>query len=142
MPFITNTAAKAAMDAVADLVDAGTTDPNGALVVYDGTPPADADTALSGNTLLATVELQDPAFNAAADAAPGAIVTLQGVPLSDTSIDATGTASFARLFDRDNAVIAQFTVGTSGTDIIVNSTAFQSAATFTVTAFTITHPES
>lgn len=139
---LANATALLGMDAIADRVDAGTTDPNGAIVVYDGTPPADADTALSGNTVLATVELQNPAFNAAADAAPGAIVTLQGVPLSDLAIDATGTATFARLFNRDNLVVAQMTVGTAATDIIMNSVNLQVNATFELTSFTITLPES
>lgn len=141
---LTNAAAIAACDAVVDLVDAGTTDANGDLVIYDGTPPADADTALSGNTVLARVELQNPAWGAAADAAPGGQSTLQGTPLSDNSIDATGTASFFRMFDRDNGTVLQGTVTATGGggDIEVNSLAFQISATFTITSGTITMPES
>lgn len=143
MVSLTNTAAKAGLNAIADLVDVGTTDSTGDLKFYDGSVPTDADTALSGNTLLATVDLQDPAFDAAADAGPGAVVTVQGVPLSDVSIDNTGTCSFARMTDRDNNVIAQFTVGTAATDIIVDTVSFVAAATFSIVATsTITLPES
>lgn len=131
------------MDTFAGLVDVGTTDANGDLKIYDGTPPSEADAALSGNTLCAVVELQDPAFGAAADDTPGAIITLLGVPLSDLSIDATSTGgvTFGRTFNRNNAIVAQYAVAESAADIIVNSDDFQAGAIFTLTAFTNTLPE-
>lgn len=141
MPSITNAAAIAACNAVVDLIDGGTTDPAGQLVIYDGVPPANVEAALSGNNILAEVDMQNPAFGPAADGNPGGVATLLGVPLSDNSINATGTASFARIFDRDNVALMQLTVGTSGAEVIVNSTAFQVGATFTITAGTVTMPE-
>ena len=42
MPFLTTAAAEDALEAVLALIDAGTTDPRPQLIVYDGTPPADA----------------------------------------------------------------------------------------------------
>lgn len=142
MPFISNTTALAMADAADDAYNAGSTDANADLSFYDGTPPADADTALGSNTLLAKIELQNPAFGAAADVSPGARITLAGVPLSDSSIDASGTVSFARIHNRNNASRWQGTVGTSGTDVIINSTALSSGAVLTVTAMTQTMPES
>lgn len=142
MPFISNVGALAACDAIVDGYDVGSTDANADLSVYNGTPPADADTALSGNTLLAKVELANPSFGSAADVSPGGRATLLGVPLSDTAIDATGTVSFGRIFNRNNSCRWQGTVGTSATDIIVNSTALQINAAFTITSMTQTMPES
>jgi len=142
MPFLTNATATAALNAVLNAIDAGTTDSAGQIVFYAGTVPADADAALSGNTVLAEVDLQADSFGAPTDAAPGAQATMNGLPLFDLSINATGTVTFARIFDRDNGTVMQLTVGTSGTDIIVNSTAFQVNAAFTIIAFTLTMPES
>jgi hypothetical protein len=117
---------------------------NGFIRIYDDTSgvPSEADASVGSAVLLATVNTQEPAFGAAADAAPGATITLAGVPLSDLSIDATGTAAFFRMYDQDSNVVLQGTVGTSGTDMIVNSVAFQSGATFSILSMTVTMPES
>ena len=69
----------------------------------------------------------------------GAVATLQGVPLSATA-SATGTAALAEF--RNNAgttVVSGLTVGTSATDIILNSTSITSGQTVTVSSGTITH---
>ena len=50
-PSITTAAQNAAADAVTALVNAG--DSAGQLRIYSGAAPADANAALSGNTLLA-----------------------------------------------------------------------------------------
>lgn len=143
MPSITNVAAIAATDAIVDLIDAGTADANGDLIIYGGTPPATVETALAGNTVLAQVELQNPAFDAAADGDPGGVAALLGVPLSDLAIDATGTATFARFRDRDNGAVIQVSISATGGggELQLNSTALQIGATFTVTAFVFTMPE-
>lgn len=138
---VANASAILECDALVDSFDLGSTDANGDVKVYSGTAPADADAALSGNTLLAQAEMSNPAFGAASDANPGAVATMSGLPKSDTSIDATGTATFFRIFDRNNVCRAQGTVGTSGADMIVTTTSLVAAATFTITAFTITVPE-
>lgn len=144
MPSITNAAAQAAANAIVDLIDVGTTNPGGTLRIYDGTPPTTITDALSGNNVLAEVVFQDPAFGPASDANPGAVSALLGVPLSDNSINATGTASFGRLFDRDDTGVIQVSVSATGGggELQLNSTALQSGATFTVTALTFTMPES
>ena len=141
---LTNATAIAMCNAAVDRVDNGTTDANGDLVIYDGTPPADADTALSGNTVLARVELQNPAFGAASDDNPGAIAALLGTPLDDLDIDATGTASFFRVHDRDNNVIWQGSVTATGGggDLELNSVSLQENAKFTITGYNFRMPES
>lgn len=91
--------------------------------------------ALSGATgVLATVTLQNPAFTEAAQA-----LTLAGTPLS-ANASATGTAALAEI--RNNAgttIISGLVVGTSATDVIVNSTSFTNGQPFAVTSGTITH---
>jgi hypothetical protein len=91
--------------------------------------------ALSGATgVLATITLQNPAFTVGTTS-----MTLAGVPLSATA-SGTGTAALAEI--RNNAgttIISGLTVGTSGTDIIINATAISSGQTVQVTSGTITH---
>ncbi|HEX9904622.1 MAG TPA: hypothetical protein VGA77_06630 [Propylenella sp.] len=139
--FITNVAAKAAADAVVDLVDGGAG--AGLLRIYAGSVPADADAALGGATLLATLTMSDPAFGAAADAAPGATATASAIT-SDTSADATGTASFFRLLDSNALAIMQglVTATGGGGDMEINSVSITSGVTVQCTSFTYTQPES
>jgi hypothetical protein len=85
--------------------------------------------------LLAEITLADPAFSRTA-----AVLTMLGVPRSDTSANATGTAAVARIVDGGGTIIVDnLTVGTSGTDIILNSTSITLGQTVTITAGTITH---
>ena len=105
----------------------------GTLRIYDGSAPADADTALSGNTLLAQLTMSDPS----AGAASGGDWTASSIT-SDSSADATGTASFFRILDSDTNVVMQGTVGTSGADLNLNSVSITSGDTVSVTSFVIT----
>lgn len=85
--------------------------------------------------VLATIALSKPSFTRAA-----AVLTLAGVPKSDTSADATGTAAVARIKDgAGTTIVNSLTVGTAGTDIVLNSTALVAGQTVTITAGTITH---
>lgn len=138
---ITNASARAAADAVAALVNAGTTDANGDLKMYAGTIPADADSALGGATLLATNEMSNPAFAAAIDANPGGRAVANAI--ANATVAASGTASFFRVNDRDNGTVYQGTVTglAGGGDIELNSVALQSGATLSITSLSITMPE-
>ena len=104
------------------------------LRIYAGTPPASAGAALSGNTLLA-----DLTCNATfAPAASGGQLTLNAIS-SDTSADNTGTTSFFRIWDSGVSVsVLQGTVGTSGSDLNLNSVAISAGATVAVTSFVLT----
>lgn len=128
---LSNAAANAAIDAITALLN------NGFLKVYSGTQPLTADTALSGNTLLATL-----GFGATAFAGSVAGVATANAISSDIDIDATATASFARLLKSDaSTVICDMTIGTAGTDIVLNSTAFQIHAQASLTSLTLTLPK-
>jgi hypothetical protein len=127
-PKFSNAAVNAEADAVARLLD------NGYFRIYSGTQPATADTALSGNTLLA--ELRYAATSA--PAASAGVLTFNAVT-SDTSADATGTASFFRSLKSDGtSAVMDGTVGTSAADAIINSTAIQAGTQVDVTSHTFT----
>jgi hypothetical protein len=91
--------------------------------------------ALSGATgVLATITLQNPAGTVSGD-----VLTLAGVPLS-VAASAGGTAAKAEI--RNNAgtaVVTNLSVGTSGSDINLNTTTVTSGQTVTVTSGTVTH---
>lgn len=87
-------------------------------------------------TVLATITLSDPAAAAAA----GGVLSLSGFPKSDTSADASGLAAAARIRDsNNNDVITGLTVGTSGTDVILDNTSINATQTVTINSVVITH---
>src|SRR5918995_1386862 len=120
-PSITTAARNSAADAVVDLVDVGGA---GSLRIYSGTAPADANAALSGNTLLAQLAMSATAFGvASAGVATAAAIT------QDSSADATGTATFFRILaGNGTTVVMQGSVGTATSDLILNSTAISAGA--------------
>lgn len=84
--------------------------------------------------VLATITFPDPASSVTAD-----VLTFLGVPLGVTA-SGTGAAAAARVKDPSGTVVVSgLTVGTSGTDIIISSTAISAGDTVTMTAGTITH---
>lgn len=130
-PSITTAARNAAADAVVDLIDAGT--PPGSLRVYSGTMPTDANTALSGNTLLAQLTMSTTAFGSASSGvATAASIT------ADSSADATGTATFHRILNAAGTVIIQGSVGTSGCDLNLSSVSIVAGGSVAVTSYTYT----
>jgi hypothetical protein len=113
----------ARLDAVAAQIDGGSG--AGKLKIRD-----------SGNVVLAVITLNDPC----AAAASGGVLTFSGFPKSDTSADATGTAANAIITDSaDTTCISGLTVGTSGADIILDTTSVTATGTVTINSATITH---
>jgi hypothetical protein len=104
---------------------------SGKLRIYNGTRPATGGTA---TTLLAELTC-NATF---APAASGAVLTLNAIT-QDASADATGTATWFRLVKSDGTThVLDGDVGTSGSDLNLNSTSITSGATVSVTSFTIT----
>lgn len=135
---IANASAIAGLNAIADLCDAGA---GAALLnIYSGTVPTDADTALSGNTLLAQLTMSDPAFGAAVDNIGKATVTANSIT-SDSDANATGTATFFRITDSNSNVIYQGAVGTSGAELNLDTTSIVATGTVNVTSCTLNLPE-
>lgn len=122
----------AAMDAVTALIDAGSA--GGKIKIYDGTKPAGPNTAISTQTLLATLTLSTTGFGAAS----GGVATANTIT-AGTAV-ATGTASWARITDSDDNAVIDVTVGTSGCDINLTSVALSSGISVGITSATLTHP--
>lgn len=110
-----------------------TTGASAILRIRSGAAPASCATADSG-TVLATVNL--PAdWMAAASAGTKAMLGTW----SDAAADATGTAAHFRIYDSAGTTChIQGTVGTSGTDMIVDSASFTAGQQFDITSFTLT----
>lgn len=131
--------AAARRNAMLDTLNAGLNAGSGAatIKIYSGTQPANADTALSGNTLLATLTCSDPAAASPA----GGVLTLSAIT-QDTAADATGTASWARVADSDGNTQFDCDVGTSGATLNLNTTSLVSGGPVSISSFTISIPAS
>lgn len=122
----------AMLDALRARIDAGAGP--GVLLVYDGTPPADGDAALAGNTLLATLTFSDPA----APAAASGVLTFSAIA-SGTAV-ATGEASFCRVQDSAGNSVCDFDAATSGAVFNLNTTAIVAGGPVVATTATISLP--
>ena len=100
------------LDAITAAIGAGAG--AGVVQIYDGARPASGGTA---TTLLGTVTCSDPA----APAASGGVLTFSTFT-EDSSADATGTATWARIEDSTGAWVMDMDVGTSGTELVMNTT--------------------
>jgi len=121
---LSNEAVNAEADAFSVLLD------NGYLRIYDGTQPATANTAIGSQVLLAELR-----FNA--DAAPIAVngVLAFNAITQDSSANNTGTASWFRALKSDGStVLFDGTVGVSGCDINIATTAIVAGAIVGVTS--------
>jgi hypothetical protein len=137
--FLSDAAAKAAVDAVAVLCNGGS------IKIYGTAQPAGANTATSGQTLLGTLTLSATAF--AASSASGSdgskVVTATANTITDdSSADATGTAVWFRCLKSDGTtVVFDGAVSTSGAELNLASTSIVSGEDISVTSFTITLTE-
>ena len=109
---------------------------SGRVRVYSGTRPIDADTALSGNTLLAELNLASTAFAVSS----GGVLTANAIT-QDSSADNGGTASFVRVTEADGTTpVCDLSVGTSGAEINFQSLTFVQGLVVQVTSLTISLP--
>lgn len=106
---------------------------SGLLRIYSGTRPTNPDTALSGNTVLAELALSSTFAGSAASG----VLTANSIT-ADSSADATGTATFASLLTSGGTRRVDFDVGTSGSDLNLNTTSIVSGAQVSVSSLTIT----
>lgn len=135
---IANAGAIAACDGVVDRLDAGTGP--GKLRIYDAPQPANPDVAVSTQVLLAELTLSDPAFGDAVDADPGGQATANAIT-DDTSANATGTAAWFRAVDSNDVGVIDGTVGTSDSDLNLNTINIVAGATVSVSSWLVTMPE-
>jgi len=127
---LSDTAANAEANALAPLINSGL------IEFYTGTQPVNANTALSGNTLLATLTFGSTAFGAASAGA----ITANAIT-SGTAV-ASGTATFARVYKSDaTTVVMDVAVGTSGSGIVLPTTTITSGLPVQITAWVHTVTE-
>lgn len=104
---------------------------SGLLRLYDGTQPATADTALGAQVKLAELPLSATAFAAAASGSVAANA------ITSAAAGATGTCTWGTLTKADGTRVLDFSVGTSGADVNLNSVSIVSGATVSISAFTV-----
>jgi hypothetical protein len=102
----------------------------GLLRIYDSTRPA---TCGSATTLLAELTFTDPCKSTIASG----VLTFASIT-ADSSANATGTATWFRCVDSTGTCCIDGNVGTSGSDLNLNSTSITSGQNVAVTSFTIT----
>jgi len=85
--------------------------------------------------LLVSITLADPCGTVATN-----VLTFSGMPKSGVA-SGTGTAAAARFKDSTGTIVADgLTVGTSGTDVIIDNVSIASGQTVNLNSATITHP--
>lgn len=125
---LTNTAANTACDAICALANTGY------LRIYDGSQPATADTAISTQVLLAELRFGATAFGSAV----AGVATANAIT-ADTAADATGTATWYRIFKSDGTTaLWDGSVGTATANLVMNSTAIQTNANVSISSLTFT----
>lgn len=118
----------AMLDAITTQVGA-----SGKLRIYTSPKPA-TGAAIGGATQLAELTL-NATF---APAASGGVLTLNAIT-ADSAADATGTALWFRIWKSDGTTaMIDGDVGTSGSDLNLNTTSIVTGATVSITSFTIT----
>src|SRR5262245_59995660 len=126
-PKLSTESRNAGIDAALALVNSGK------CRIYDSTQPTDANTALGAQVLLADLALSATALASAASGSASA-----NAITSDSSADATGTATWGSLTTSGNARRFDWSVGTSGANLNLNSVAISSGAAVAVSSFTVT----
>jgi hypothetical protein len=118
----------AMLDAITTAVGA-----SGLCRIYDGSVPANVAASIGSSTLLAELTLNS---TFAAGASSG-VLTLNSIT-SDSSANATGTATYFRLTTSGGTAVIQGTVGTSGTDLVLNTTSISSGGPVAISSWTVT----
>jgi len=118
----------ARLDQIASAVGA-----SGLLRIYDGTQPANPDTAVTSQVKLAELTCNAAAF---AGAASGGVLTANAI--TGANAVASGTGAWFRLCKSDGTAVVDGTVGTSGTDLIIDNTSINSGQSVSVTSLTVT----
>jgi hypothetical protein len=105
----------------------------GYIRIYDGAQPANADTAVGAQVLLAELRF-------GADAFPSAVAGLltANAITSDASANATGTASWARILASDGTTVwFDGNVGTSAANVILATTSIVAATVVSCSSLTL-----
>ena len=125
-PKFSDTMVNAEADAVGNALNTGY------IRIYDGTQPTNADTAVGAQTLLAELRFGADAFGAAS----AGTITANAIT-SDSSANATGTASWARILASNGTTVwFDGSVGTSDANVILNTVSIVSGAVVSCSSLT------
>lgn len=103
----------------------------GYLRIYSGAQPANADTAIGTQTLLAELRFSATAFGAPVDG----LLTANAIT-SDSSANATGTASWFRALASDGVtVVMDGSIGTADANMIMADTSITAGQTVSCSEF-------
>ena len=116
------------LDEITALIDAGAT--GGLIRIYDGSRPA---TGGAATTLLAELTFSTTSFPAASSGTMSA-----NAITDDSSANASGTATWFRVVDDTATFVMDGGVGTSGSDLNLNTTSISSGGTVSITGFDLT----
>lgn len=126
-PKFSNTFVNAQANAIGDALNSGF------IRIYDGAQPTDADTAVGAQVLLAELTFGADAFPAAV----AGLLTANAIT-SDTSANATGTASWARILaSNGTTVYFDGTVGTSNANVVIATVSIVAGAVVSCSSFTL-----
>lgn len=134
MPTLSDARRNAAAQGHTDALDGGSGP--GKIRIYSGTKPAGPDTAITSQVLLAEFTLADPAFTAGATG----VRTLDATPVLTATGLAAGTAAWYRALDSNNVAHFDGTAGTSGAELILNTTTVSVGLALEITAGSLTQP--
>jgi len=122
---ITHTTAVRTTIADAVVGSAGALGSSAKLVIYSGTPPANAQASLVGNTAIATIT------GISFGAASSGVSTITASTADSNAVG--GTAAFFRLTTSGNTVVLQGLCATSGSDLNLNSLTIPAGSTVSLT---------
>jgi hypothetical protein len=107
----------------------------GRMELYGDTRPTNANTAVTTQTLLATLTFNDPAFTES-----GGVLTcdVTPAPAEDAAL-ATEQCTWARILDSDNNVICDLS---EGTDFTLTDDTLETGQAVTIVSLTITEAAS
>jgi hypothetical protein len=108
---------------------------SGLLDIYSGTQPASPTTAITTQTLLALLTCS----STFAAAASSGVLTANTIT-ADSSANASGTATWYRLKTSGGTGVVDGTVGTTSSDLVLNTASIVSGGPVSVTSFTYTAP--
>jgi phosphatidylglycerophosphatase A len=124
---LSNTTANAQADSLATLCNSGF------IRIYDGTQPANANTAITSQVLLATLTFGATAFGAAS----AGVITANAI--TSGTAGNSGTASWCRIVKSDGTtVVMDGTVATATANLILSTTTITAGIVVGCSSFTHT----
>lgn len=118
------------MDQIRTALDAGTGTVGATLGIFSGTRPA---TGGATTTRLGTLTCSA----ACAPAAASGALTFNAITQDDIA-DATGVATWGRAFNKTGTAVMDFSVGSSGTELVLSNASITAGGPISVTSMSLT----